>query len=619
MLLATTAFGDNVDNDVQSTYGSENVAYTAGDAPLPVYFWIDATGGNGCDAADGSSAVITISAPSAVIVAPASRTFTSCGMPAKQSFSFSTAADATAGQYDIEVNVTDSIGNYNANGADFHFVVSAEASDGDGDGVADDDDNCVDVANSDQADADNDGVGDACEADTDGDGVVDDTDNCDDVMNVDQADLDNDGLGDLCDSDKDGDSVLNDDDNCPVVANTNQADADSDGIGDACDPDNDNDGIANGTDNCEFVANPLQEDLDADGLGDACDPDIDGDGVLNTADNCPVNANADQADADSDGLGNVCDPNAYAPVVSDEAEDATDNEGTSLTASGAFTDQDADAVMTITHTGAGDLVDNGDGTWSWSLATTDDGSGTVTVTVKDNDDEHSTTDTFNWTATDVKPALSALVVTGNGTACIGPNTVGLSFSFTSASVDTISGLIAWGDGTTTSFSSSPVSTSHNYSAGTYNITVSLDDEDALDPLSPDDSDTAGVSLLYNATGVLQPVNDTQAHQDPSIFKYGNTIPVKIRITDCNGTSVSGVAPMISVSKVSSTTPSEGVLETISNTNSPDANGIMRYDAAGALYIYNLATKSLSDGTARYRITITGPFAPINAEFGLKTK
>ena len=41
---------------------------------------------------------------------------------------------------------------------------------GDGDGVADDLDNCLNVANADQADADSDGVGDACEADTDGDG-----------------------------------------------------------------------------------------------------------------------------------------------------------------------------------------------------------------------------------------------------------------------------------------------------------------------------------------------------------------------------------------------------------------------------------------------------------------
>ena len=71
--------------------------------------------------------------------------------------------------------------------------------------------------------------------DTDGDGVIDSEDNCVDVANADQADLDNDGIGDVCDDDIDGDSVLNVDDNCPETANSDQADGDGDGLGDVCD------------------------------------------------------------------------------------------------------------------------------------------------------------------------------------------------------------------------------------------------------------------------------------------------------------------------------------------------------------------------------------------------
>jgi hypothetical protein len=76
--------------------------------------------------------------------------------------------------------------------------------DGDRDGVADVDDDCVNVANPDQADEDDDGFGDAC-------------DNCPDRRNADQADLGEvneglvpDGVGDVCDPNPtvDGDVLL---------------------------------------------------------------------------------------------------------------------------------------------------------------------------------------------------------------------------------------------------------------------------------------------------------------------------------------------------------------------------------------------------------------------------
>jgi sugar lactone lactonase YvrE len=57
--------------------------------------------------------------------------------------------------------------------------------------------------------------------DTDGDGVVDATDNCPNVANLDQADADGDGQGDACDSDDDNDGIPDASDSCPVqFANT---------------------------------------------------------------------------------------------------------------------------------------------------------------------------------------------------------------------------------------------------------------------------------------------------------------------------------------------------------------------------------------------------------------
>jgi hypothetical protein len=86
-----------------------------------------------------------------------------------------------------------------------------QESDSDNDYITDDCDNCILTANTDQADSDGDGVGNACDCDDgldgDGNGYVD---------------VDNDGYEDECD-------------NCPINNNLDQADSDSDGVGDVCD------------------------------------------------------------------------------------------------------------------------------------------------------------------------------------------------------------------------------------------------------------------------------------------------------------------------------------------------------------------------------------------------
>ena len=176
-------------------------------------------------------------------------------------------------------------------------VSNSNQSDSDGDGVGDacdtDDDNdgipdSQDVFPFDATeslDSDGDGIGDALDPDADNDGINDENDNCVTIANPDQADLDGDGEGDTCDLDADGDGfAYYNEASCGTIdkdASSIPSDNDGDFIADCVDNDDDNDGYKDTNDVFPFDGTEWV-DNDADGIGDNADTDDDNDGWLDT-------------------------------------------------------------------------------------------------------------------------------------------------------------------------------------------------------------------------------------------------------------------------------------------------------------------------------------------------
>jgi len=219
--------------------------------------------------------------------------------------------------------------------------------------------------------------------------------------------------------------------------------------------------------------------------------------------------------------------------------------------------------------------------------------------------------------------VGTLTLSSNtGTACNGGNIVTLDFDFSDVGVNDANWHvdINWGDGNHTTYDTatqgSQPQKSHSYGAGTFTISVSVTDKDNA---SGSNSSSAGaVSFLWNLSSILQPINPGPPN---SIFKYGSTIPVKVKVTDCNNAPVGTLTLKVTSRLLSNGTPSDAVNEPTS-TSAADTGNTMRFTGApDNQYIFNLASKSLADGTAMYRIyvTIESTGQYVSADIGLKLK
>ena len=245
---------------------------------------------------------------------------------------------------------------------------------------------------------------------------------------------------------------------------------------------------------------------------------------------------------------------------------------------------------------------------------------TVSVQVTDSALGLSNMATADTTVSNANPVVGALALAGNNaTACLAGNAVTLNSGFSDAGVvdNPWAVDVNWGDGSTHSTYSAALQgaqsqLSHLFGAGSWTVSEKVTDKDGGFGASPAGAGAA-VSLLYSTgQGILQPINYTGPR---SAFKIGSTIPVKIKVTDCNGAAVSGLSPQVTLKFVDGT-PDGSALEDVVSTV-PDQGTTMRYTGSPDYqYIYNLATKGRTAGD--YTVTVSSAtIAPVSATFSMK--
>lgn len=434
------------------------------------------------------------------------------------------------------------------------------------------------------------------------------------------------GTGVCEDPDGDGDGVFDDDDNCPLVANPDQADADGDGIGDLCDRNAFAPGVgdaadpnpASGPEGSPLVVNGSFADLDgmaptltkASGRGSVTDH---GDSTwtwsLTPADD---GAGGVQVQAD-DGPHTATDTFLWsasnvAPTA-DIGNDGPIDEGGSATVSltNAFDPSAADTTAGFHYAFS---CTNGALPSTYAAAGTahsivcpfaDDGSYPVSGRIFDKDDGY--TDYATTVVVDnVAPTVTNVSLSGaSGTACLNGNTTTLGFAWTdpAGASDTYSYDVDWGDGSAHALASGQVSPvaglSHAYAAGTSTISILVSDEDG----GTSTPVTRQVSLVYASSGFLPPVTGR------ATFKQGSTIPVKLRVVDCAGLPVTGLALDLHLGLV-------GGAEV-----APLSTNGLGMRLAGDQYLFNLSTKRTDLTPGTYRLWVTGPIAPTEAVFDLR--
>jgi hypothetical protein len=143
---------------------------------------------------------------------------------------------------------------------------------------------------------------------------------------------------------------------------------------------------------------------------------------------------------------------------------------------------------------------------------------------------------------------------------------------------------------------------------------------SLDPsiiLTSVDGRSGAPAGVNKPTPIQPPINVDGS----SIFKLGQTIPVRLSVYNAAGKPVDGLAPQIALAMIA---PAAGDVNEVLMSGNADTGTTLRGLGSGA-YIFNLSTKRSQFNAGqdlvagRYRLTISEPSftAPVIVEFGLR--
>jgi hypothetical protein len=169
-------------------------------------------------------------------------------------------------------------------------------------------------------------------------------------------------------------------------------------------------------------------------------------------------------------------------------------------------------------------------------------------------------------------------------------------------VDTHKANFTWSSGSPQVQAVSPFvtgqSVSHTFAGGcNRTATAMVTDKDG-------DSDTKTTSVNVGTGAWLPPLADQPVSDK---LKNGQVLPVKVKIADCNGVAVSGLAPVIQLVKGDQTTVTDDTAQviTISSVSAADTGTTMR--SGDGFYIYNLKVSVASSELGKDYTIIVYPY------------